>query len=543
MDMKRFFLYAIVIAALALAGCGGNGGGTTTPPVDSTPTPTPTSIDLSKLLAGYMDLGADGEHTIKAGESEPIGYGQFMCAAGGADCTVTVKDGKATYMSDSPMVTATGPSQAAQDAKDAADKAAMDMALGIGKAIVTTTNPALTNGLPGGNTSVAITRKTSGDPVIKLKNGTTGNDSVDFDPEYTMATDVTTPALTGFSGQTQMRKGTKVTDYVTIYTDIENATPGKLKYNETGDNPTTIPIISGTGDSNRSSNVVLDKDATSYANKGTVEGTLNGIEGTFTCAATAGCSVTFLTPAQRAPGVVSTAVASFSASGWKFASTDFVESSSDPDNDYMYFGYWMEEPTTGNSYKFASLYGGNEPFTPPDGLLDNAGLSKANSTATYEGKAAGHYMTSTLGIVDGEAKPVAATAGKFTADANLTAYFGLGTHTAADMQNTIGGTIDNFMDGNKKLDFIITLDRTKFVDTSNNSQSIMGTNDGDVSGLNGTTKSTSGSWEVLFYGLQASETADTTDMADTLLPSGVAGKFDADFSNGSVGGGFIGRKQ
>ena len=31
MDMKRFFLYAIVIAALALAGCGGNGG-TTAPP-------------------------------------------------------------------------------------------------------------------------------------------------------------------------------------------------------------------------------------------------------------------------------------------------------------------------------------------------------------------------------------------------------------------------------------------------------------------------------------------------------------------------------
>ena len=29
MDMKRFFLYAISIAALALAGCGGGGGGGT----------------------------------------------------------------------------------------------------------------------------------------------------------------------------------------------------------------------------------------------------------------------------------------------------------------------------------------------------------------------------------------------------------------------------------------------------------------------------------------------------------------------------------
>ena len=34
MDMKRFFLYAIAIAALALAGCGGNGGMTQMPDDD-----------------------------------------------------------------------------------------------------------------------------------------------------------------------------------------------------------------------------------------------------------------------------------------------------------------------------------------------------------------------------------------------------------------------------------------------------------------------------------------------------------------------------
>ena len=36
MDMKRFFLYAIAIAALALAGCGGGGGGTTVMMPDAT---------------------------------------------------------------------------------------------------------------------------------------------------------------------------------------------------------------------------------------------------------------------------------------------------------------------------------------------------------------------------------------------------------------------------------------------------------------------------------------------------------------------------
>ena len=59
MDMKRFFLYAIAIAALALAGCGGNGGGgdggldnggpppaETCPTGQTTPTP-PDCVDSS----------------------------------------------------------------------------------------------------------------------------------------------------------------------------------------------------------------------------------------------------------------------------------------------------------------------------------------------------------------------------------------------------------------------------------------------------------------------------------------------------------------
>ena len=43
MDMKRFFLYAIVIVALTLAGCGGNGGGQTAMP-DPTPTDPPAMV-------------------------------------------------------------------------------------------------------------------------------------------------------------------------------------------------------------------------------------------------------------------------------------------------------------------------------------------------------------------------------------------------------------------------------------------------------------------------------------------------------------------
>ena len=67
MDMKRFFLYAIVIAALALAGCGGNGGGggdmtggggTTPPEPTQPPQPTPDEMALKDArdaaMAAYM---------------------------------------------------------------------------------------------------------------------------------------------------------------------------------------------------------------------------------------------------------------------------------------------------------------------------------------------------------------------------------------------------------------------------------------------------------------------------------------------------------
>ena len=54
MDMKRFFLYAIVIAALALAGCGGNGGGTATTPDDMGPDP---AAQLSALIGALGQAG------------------------------------------------------------------------------------------------------------------------------------------------------------------------------------------------------------------------------------------------------------------------------------------------------------------------------------------------------------------------------------------------------------------------------------------------------------------------------------------------------
>ena len=100
MDMKRFFLYAIVIAALAVAGCNGNGGGGMAPDPDPMPDPMPDpdpmmmDLPLSGLSPFFMMLGdADKEpQDILPGDSRTSGDVEFTCPAGGAVCTVQVMD-------------------------------------------------------------------------------------------------------------------------------------------------------------------------------------------------------------------------------------------------------------------------------------------------------------------------------------------------------------------------------------------------------------------------------------------------------------------
>ncbi len=102
MDTKRFFLYAIVIAAMILAGCGGNGGTTKAPP----PPPGPT--DAQKLTAAKAAAMAAYEAAKAAKDAA-------MTAKDAAMTTVTALEGKMS--SDVPNHTR------ALDAKRRADEA------------------------------------------------------------------------------------------------------------------------------------------------------------------------------------------------------------------------------------------------------------------------------------------------------------------------------------------------------------------------------------------------------------------------------------
>ncbi|MCY4406591.1 MAG: hypothetical protein OXC15_09500 [Rhodospirillaceae bacterium] len=96
--LTRTFLAACSAVALSAVvyGCGGGGGGTPLPPA---------AVDLSRVTSGYTVV--PDTYEIAAGETRTVGDVTFTCAAGGADCTVTVaEDGTALVAAGSGKVRA-----------------------------------------------------------------------------------------------------------------------------------------------------------------------------------------------------------------------------------------------------------------------------------------------------------------------------------------------------------------------------------------------------------------------------------------------------
>ena len=560
MDMKRFFLYAIMIAALALAGCGG--GSSTTPAVDpgALPPPPMNPVDLGMLLTGYTTV-TPGTYEIAAGMTMDVGHATFACASGGDDCSVTVADDGTTATSTGGMATAMPSMQARADKKTAddeaakAEKARLAKAMGIAMAINDPTDAASDNGLPN---SVTIKRgtgraedMTGGVAVVTPMNSGAGEEDADvaFSPKYEKAAHVGADLSgDGWYGQTLMRAGKSMSDpddELIVYTDIKAATPQKLKYNN--DDANANDNIPNPNVIDQSLAIVLASDTTAYTGSDTdddmdqgVTGRLGTVPGRFTCT-TGACTVTF---APTGPNVAANTVAAFVGTGWTFESAAYVEAQATPDGDYMYFGYWVQVPAEGNKHAFNTFFGGNNPFTVPTALMaagetdsddmiaDDKHWSYMDSKATYNGSAAGKYADKDLSVMSGALHVDNVRAGHFEAMATLTAYFGQSKEVPEVKHNTISGSVTDFKDSatGADLNFRVNL---KTADITN-AMTVMGTADG----LHGTTQSTRGSWNGMFFGPQENETASTTDNEGNLLPGGIAGEFDAHFSDAHVGGAF-----
>ena len=189
------------------------------------------------------------------------------------------------------------------------------------------------------------------------------------------------------------------------------------------------------------------------------------------------------------------------------------------DPDYLTFGQWRRDTVgdDGTESGISAFAMGNE--------LHNA--QQVTGTAKYEGAASGTYMKKTF---DGDGNPTPIASGQFTADSELTAYFGqlndaedVGT-IAPNLTESISGSVTDFR--NSAGDMINPGWTVEFMKTTIGS-------DGDFTGM----ATGMGEYSGQFYG------DSTEEDGDTPMPSSAAGTFDGHFSNGHVLGAFAARKK
>ena len=239
-----------------------------------------------------------------------------------------------------------------------------------------------------------------------------------------------------------------------------------------------------------------DTDRHPYRYSAERSGTLGGANGTFRCGGTTAattCEVDYRGGTSY----------NFAGDGmWEFFPRSATVGVDVVDGIYMYFGYWSRQnlnPAQGETaWSFRAFHGGST--VGGDSSRDN-NVDDVNGTATYSGPAIGYYAVyQPLGTQSGH--------GEFSATATLTADFD------SDAE-TLEGRIDQF-DGHS--DWSLTLKRGTIT-----SGAASVTTDGVIWSINNIPHE-GGEWEAAFYSNLAS------DNRASVVPSGVAGTFEAEYS-------------
>ena len=260
----------------------------------------------------------------------------------------------------------------------------------------------------------------------------------------------------------------------------------------------------------------VDAAATENVKENQYRGTFDGAPGTFTCIGGAdGCDVTVEDGEITDMDTV------------HFTPDEDVTVKED-DADYLNYGFWLMRTTDADgaiTYDEVQTFAGSE-------LARSGNVDTVDGSATYEGGATGVYVKNVYSAGGGMIE--SATSGVFTADAMLTATFGqtVDRDIPPNETNTLTGTISHF-----------ALQHGEENDWSVNLQGDIAENGDTVTSAGGATGGGApGSWSATFYG-PTPVTADTEDGDVTVAPGSVVGEFNANFSNGSVAGGFGARKQ
>ena len=215
---------------------------------------------------------------------------------------------------------------------------------------------------------------------------------------------------------------------------------------------------------------------------------------------------------------------------WRFAPDDNEFLVPVDDSDYVHFGYWMyESEANGDPIIMVAAIAGGTAESAIGTVQDLEGR------ASYRGAATGVYVTRTY-TLDGEVDN--RRGGQFTADAMLTATFGGGSVPANDHYSIIG-SIDNFRGRNgRSIDSSWSLGLEAALFGSQQSGDLTGTNGNVFSSATEGDQGLTGAWNGRFFGPVVDDNNAAMPGNQSTFPTGVAGTFSGQFTNGDVLGAF-----
>ena len=459
---------------------------------------TPMAVDLSPVTAGFV-AGADTVE-VAAGQSADHGDIAFSCAAGGPDCSVAItlsNDGSVSAMSTGGMVTAMNSADYESRIQTRAE--ALDTAI---DAVPAATVPDLLNADGSGTPAV--------DSMLMAMADAARAEIAGWDD-----------AVYARTNEGSLITGTpESTDTFVIYSNKEEPAPTAFALVHTLDTDAdgdtvndslivdvdNLGFVSGVAEFPSAVNqkdVPFDDDAAFM-------GMYDGATGTYTCVSM--CTLSTDTDANL-DAVGGT---------WHFTPDDDEHLVPVADADYMHFGYWMNESEDNNQpvFRAAAIAGGTEESAI-------ATIQSLEGRATYDGAATGLYVKRAL-TTDGEIE--SRTAGQFTADVMLRATFG-GARVPAVDHYSIHGSITSFMDRDgAAIDSSWSVNLEPALFGSQQGATFVGDTEGDQGQM--------GAWNGRFFGPVAVDSDATMAGNQSTLPSGVAGTFDAQFTNGAVMGAF-----
>ena len=567
-------LYAFALAAvfaLTLAGCGGGGGTAAVEEPPPMPDPQMECVDAggrwnADMTCTTAEELAAAEEAMKLTDAQAAAQAAYNAAKAAVDAAEANRDsdpdsydaalralGAAEAANSAAQAaTTSGAAEAAQaDAEAARDNAvayagmvnqakADDDAVAAAAAAQAAHNKMVETKIKAISSEAGSERRTDGQPFDDNDTADTAdNDNYDIkishkngsvsieidDPEMPLDND---PQFAMSDGKYVRDNGGGVTEIISVMTDIEapvdtafgkqyKLTLGDADPERTGAQYTTYLVnlpddigkiassrIPSTPSSN--TNLPVNDGQTDKINEGEFEGTFDGASGTYECV-NSQCTV-----GTDSKGKIN------SIDGVLHFTPDAGETVSVADNDYMHYGFWIKKSTKDGvtTYDQVQTFAGHS-MSP----TTNLGQVPAGS-AKYKGGAHGVYTYNTF---NADSSVDARSAGTFTADVALTAYFGTETSVAEDKHNKLEGTVSNFeLSGGEPNKWELTLRSSGDANISNSASF-----DDGVASVKGQEPAT---WSASFHGDGAGEGGAAAP------PPAVVGEFNGNFANGSVAGAY-----